>query len=115
MLIFNGRNIIELTGMGRIVLADHNLRGGNPVSVITTIQFPVSYEEFQELNKKVNPENLIPPGCLSHVVFQSETGLACTDVWEDEAKGTAFYEGASTAAGMPFPAIVFSNVYDYYI
>jgi hypothetical protein len=93
----------------------HNLKGGNPVSVIVTFQLPVSYEQYQELNKKVNPENIAPPGCLSHVVYQSETGVTCTDVWEDEAKATAFFDGVSAVAGMPMPPMVYSKVYDYIV
>jgi quinol monooxygenase YgiN len=84
------------------------------MSVIITFQLPVSYEQFQEMNKKLNPENLLPPGVISYVVSQSETGLTITDIWEDEANAPAFYE-AVAAAGFQLPPLVFSKVYKYLV
>lgn len=80
------------------------------MSVVIQFQLPVSYEQFQELNKVVNPENLMPPGMLLHLISQTESGLSITDVWEDETTARPFYEGAAKAAGIQFPPLVISEV-----
>jgi hypothetical protein len=80
------------------------------MSVVFQFQLPVSYEQFQELNKKVNPENLTPTGCLLHIVSRNESGLSLTDVWEDEAAANSFYQGAAEAGGMQFPQMSISEV-----
>jgi hypothetical protein len=80
------------------------------MSVVIQFQIPLSYEKFQEINKVINPENLLPPGVLLHLVARTEGGLSITDVWEDEAAAKPFYQGASEAFGIEFPALVISEV-----
>jgi hypothetical protein len=57
---------------------------------------------FQEINKVINPENLLPPGVLMHLVTRTEGGLSISDVWEDEAAAKPFNQGASEAFGIEF-------------
>lgn len=54
----------------------------------------------------------MPPGILTHIVSQSEAGLAITDVWEDGTNAQAFYDGVA-AAGFQVSQLVFSKVYEY--
>lgn len=82
------------------------------MAVMTQIQFPISYEQFQEANKKVNPSNLLPPGCLLHIVSRTEGGIAITNVWQDEVTARKFYAGATEASGVPIPPLTFTEVFE---
>jgi hypothetical protein len=86
------------------------LKGGKRMSIVVQFQLPVSYEQFQELNKVINPENLRPPGMLVHILARTESGLSATDVWEDEAVARQFYEGATKLVGIEFPPLTISEV-----
>lgn len=73
---------------------------------------PIPYEQYRELDHKVNPERLKPPGLILHLVSRNETGTAITDVWEDEASARQFYEAAAARVGQPMPPLTLTEVFE---
>jgi hypothetical protein len=86
------------------------LKGGTRMSVLVQFQLPVDYDQFQAIDKQINPENLLPTGCLVHVVSQNDGSITVTDVWEDEQEANKFYEGIVETTGMQMPPRVFTKV-----
>lgn len=82
------------------------------MAVMTQFPLPVSYEQFQAIDQQVNPEQLVPPGLLKHIVSRHEDGITITDVWQDEAAARTFYRAAAQTSGRPLPPLTFTEVFE---
>lgn len=84
-----------------------------PIRQIVRFDVLLNYDRYQDLNKAANPQNVLLPGCVQHVVAQNDqNGLTMIDLWEDEAKAMPYYEGFAKAVNMPLPQLTISHVFE---
>lgn len=82
------------------------------MAVMTQIPLPVSYEQFQAIDRQINPERVVPPGRLKHIVSRHEGGVMITTVWQDEGAARTFYQAAAQKLSMPVPPVTFTEIFE---
>lgn len=81
------------------------------MALVVSLDLPFDYARYQELNMVANPQNVLPQGCVQHIVVLNDLdGLTLIDLWEDEARAMPFYEGLAKAVNMPLPQLTVSHV-----
>lgn len=80
------------------------------MAVFNQFQLPISFAQYQEVNKKLNPDQKLPPGCLYHVVTEQSDSITITNVWENEAQADAFFKQAAEVSGIPMQQMDYKQV-----
>ena len=50
--------------------------------------------QYDQVRRRVSPDNRLPPGMLSHAAGTSETGFCVVEVWESQEALQQFFEQA---------------------